>query len=220
MVISKKAQVGLQVLPTHVNHLPAARKTVWPQCKPTPRSYFGCNSINKERSIAGFLAGSLMFFSCGDAQANEKIAEFATSGFLFKDTVQVLQLNDPEIDGVSIYYTDYNRSIQEKLSSDPFADPSQSSLACVASGEVVVKDIQAIRGPEGKEIFSEMKTFNLLQNKRTRIRRIVDEKANTAIYVAYSTRNTTSKDEGGVSSSRYRTSMCAVPISRVANGSN
>lgn len=166
-------------------------------------------------AFSAVLAGSIALVPVHVASANEKIAEFATSGFIFKDTVQVVQLSDPEIEGVSIYYTDYNRSIQEKLASDPFADPSQSSISCVPAGPVVVPNLSSVKGLEGREIFSEMKTFNILQNKRTRIRRVVDEKHKVIIYIAYSTRNTTSGDEGGVSSSRYRTSMCAVPISEI-----
>lgn len=44
------------------------------------------------------------------AHANEKIAEFATSGFLpvagvFRDTVQVVALKDKDVQGVTLYYT-------------------------------------------------------------------------------------------------------------------
>lgn len=163
----------------------------------------------KKYLAAGLLSASLL--CCSPAQANEKIAEFRSSGFLFKDTVTVVSLKDPEVDGIVIYYTDYNRSLQEKLSNDPFGDPSQSSISCVPTQErVSIKNPEAIRSSEGKEIFSEGKTFNILQNKKTRIRRVYDEKNQNIIYVAYSTRNTSSSDEGGVSSSRYRTSMCAV----------
>ena len=45
-----------------------------------------------------------------------------------------------------------------------------------------------------------------------RVRRIYDAKNKVLLYVAYSTRFTSSADEGGASSSRYRTSVCAVPL--------
>ena len=154
-----------------------------------------------------------------DAAANEKVAEFGTSGFIpvpgvFRDTVQVYALPDPGVDGVTLYYTDYSRSLVEKLSNDPFADPSQSSVTCVATGPVRLKDPDNVGGPEGQEIFSELKTLNIFQNKRLRLRRIVDPSNGSIIYISYSTRFTSSADEGGVSSSRYRTSICAVPISK------
>jgi catabolite regulation protein CreA len=161
-----------------------------------------------------------------------------------------------------IYYTDYTRSITEKLTSkeDAFSDPSQSSIACTASPSAAFTagDPSAVSGKEGKEIFAELKALNPFQNKQTRwviassscarssrsatlrspvlgdstltrarrlyahsrhapsfasIRRIYNPDTNDVVYVAYNTRNTRSADEGGVSSSRYRTSMCSVHIS-------
>lgn len=153
------------------------------------------------------------------AATTQKLAEFGTSGLIpvpgvFKDTVQVLELEDPGVDGVVIYFTDYNRSVVERLGSDPFSDPSQSSLACIATAGINIKDPSSARGSEGQEIFSQLKSLNpvanILQNRRTNIRRVWDEKNQTLVYVAYSSRFTTSSSEGGVSSSRYRTSMCAV----------
>lgn len=70
-------------------------------------------------------AAALCLSPCGVANANETVAEFAASGFIFKDTVKVVSFNDPGVDGVTLYFTDYSRSLQERLSSDPFQDPSQ-----------------------------------------------------------------------------------------------
>lgn len=170
------------------------------------------------RSIAGLVvtgAASLLLCVPTASASENLLAEFKTSGVIFKDAVQVLRLEDPEVEGVVVYYTDYTRSITEKLTSseDAFSDPSQSSISCTnGSGGAIVKDPSAIRGAEGKEIFSEAKGLNIFQNKKTRIRRIYDEKNENVLYVAYNTRNTRSKDEGGVSSSRYRTSMCSVHV--------
>lgn len=140
-----------------------------------------------------------------EAQANQKVAEFATSGLIplpgvFRDTVQVIQLEDPGVEGVTLYYTDYSRSLAEKLSNDPFADPSQSSVTCVATGKVLVKDPESARGSDGQEIFSELKTLNFFQNKRLRVRRIYDETNGALIYISYSTRFTSSN----VSSSNHK----------------
>lgn len=163
-----------------------------------------------------FLAGFLSVCP-PEALANEKVAEFAASGLLplpgvFRDTVQVVRLTDPGVEGVSLYFTDYSRSLVEKLSSDPFADPSQSSITCVATGPIKIKDPEAAGSADGEEIFSELKTLNLFQNKRLRVRRIYDKTNGAIIYVSYSTRFTSTSDEGGVSSSRYRTSTCALPL--------
>jgi catabolite regulation protein CreA len=81
------------------------------------------------------------------------VSEFKTSGVIFKDSVQVLALKDPEIEGVTIYYTDYTRSIAEKLTSkeDAFSDPSQSSISCVVSGKAAFTSgsPDAVAGKEG-----------------------------------------------------------------------
>lgn len=168
------------------------------------------------RLCAVLLAGILSFCPL-EALANEKVAEFAASGLLplpgvFRDTVQVVRLTDPGVEGVSLYFTDYSRSLVEKLSSDPFADPSQSSITCVATGPIKIKDPEAAAAADGEEIFSELKTLNIFQNKRLRVRRIYDKTNGAIIYVSYSTRFTSTSDEGGVSSSRYRTSTCALPL--------
>lgn len=171
-----------------------------------------CDLHSISRITASGIASLLLCAGCASASDNV-LAEFKTSGVIFKDTIQVLRLEDPEVEGVTVYYTDYTRSITEKLTSseDAFSDPSQSSISCTGES-AVVKNPSAIQGSEGKEIFAEAKGLNLFQNKKTRIRRVYDEKNQNVLYVAYNTRNTRSKDEGGVSSSRYRTSMCSLHV--------
>jgi catabolite regulation protein CreA len=59
------------------------------------------------------------------------VSEFNASGIVFKDSVQVVSLEDPVVDGVNIYLSDFKRSVSAKLSSgDLFSEPSQTSLAC------------------------------------------------------------------------------------------
>lgn len=201
----------------HSIHTPGRRTRTVPSCSVARQDSRGDTSGHGVVRIAMSGIASLLLCA-GCASANDNVlAEFKTSGVIFKDTIQVLRLEDPEVEGVTVYYTDYTRSITEKLTSseDAFSDPSQSSISCVSSQSgvgAVVKDPSAIRGSEGREIFAESKGLNILQNKKTRIRRVYDEKNQNVLYLAYNTRNTRSKDEGGVSSSRYRTSMCSVHV--------
>ncbi|CAG9460196.1 unnamed protein product [Pedinophyceae sp. YPF-701] len=153
------------------------------------------------------------------ADAKELLTEFAASGFIFKDTVEVVSLPDPEVAGVSIYISDFKRSIADKLAKDFFNEPSQASLTCAATGPVSF-DAKRISAPDGQEIFSEAKGLNLFRNKTLRVRRILDKDANALVYVAYSTRTTAAQDDGGPSSGRYRTSICAVPLGATANAAN
>lgn len=48
------------------------------------------------------------------------ILQFAASGLIFKDTVEVTAFDDPEIDGITIYISDFKRSLADKLSKDFF----------------------------------------------------------------------------------------------------
>ncbi|GIL80071.1 hypothetical protein Vretimale_12892 [Volvox reticuliferus] len=165
-------------------------------------------------SIAAFLAGASLLLNAGIAHAGGRgqVAEFTASGLLFKDTVEVTALEDPEIQGVTIYFSDFKRNIVDKLSKDFFSDPSQASLTCAVTGPVAIKDVKRISSFEGEEVFSEQKGLNIFKNKTLRVRRVYDPDRRTVIYVAYSTRLSTATDEGGVSTGRYRTSMCAVTL--------
>ena len=139
------------------------------------------------------------------------VSEFNASGIVFKDSVQVVSLEDPLVDGVNIYLSDFKRSVSAKLSSgDLFSEPSQTSLACTRddSGVVVRGDLG---GKEGKELFSERKNLNLFNNKTLKVRRVYDPANNALLYVSYSTR-TSSADAEGPSAGQYKTSVCAVPL--------
>ncbi|KAL4534592.1 hypothetical protein Ndes2437B_g05371 [Nannochloris sp. 'desiccata'] len=168
--------------------------------------------------ICSFGAAALICLSpaliANAAHANEKVAEFATSGLIpvpgvFRDTVQVIEFEDPGVEGVTLYFTDYSRSLVEKLAKDPFGDPSQSSVTCVATGTVRVIDPENAKG-DGVEILNELKSLNLFQNKRLLVRRIYDDKHGAVIYVSYSTRF----NDNQASTGRYKTSICALPVAR------
>lgn len=142
------------------------------------------------------------------ADGKEKVAEFAASGFLIKDTVEVTALDDPEVKGVTVYFSDFKRSLVDKLAKDFFAEPSQASLSCDISGPVEIRNEKAISGGEGKELFAERKGLNLFKDKTLRVRRVYDPERRTLIYVAYSTR----LSDDNVTAGRYKTSLCTVHL--------
>lgn len=166
-------------------------------------------------AAAAILAGAVATPALGaDTQV---ISEFNASGLVFKDSVEVMALNDPLVDGVTLYISDFKRSISAKLqSSDFFSEPSQTSLACVrnetGSGVITVKG--DISGKEGKEVFAERKNLNLLNNKTLRVRRIFHPEANSLVYISYSTRTGSTRDtsSGEPAVGQYKTSLCAVPL--------
>ncbi|KAK9817982.1 hypothetical protein WJX72_005319 [[Myrmecia] bisecta] len=162
------------------------------------------------KALLGLAASSILI--SGTAHASDKIGEFTANGLIFKDSVEAVAIDDQEVQGVTIYVSDFKRSLADKLSKDFFAEPSQASVTCAATGPVSIRDVDAIRGSDGHEVFSERKGLNLFQNKTLRVRRLYDEKRNTLLYVAYSTRLTSESDSSKASNSRYRTSICALPI--------
>lgn len=58
----------------------------------------------------------------GSSLAAEKVGDFPASGFLFKDSVQTLAIDDPEVQGVTIYIsgrqTDFLQSQNRQTSTD------------------------------------------------------------------------------------------------------
>jgi catabolite regulation protein CreA len=92
------------------------------------------------------------------SHANREVGNFATSGFIFKDTLHIQAIEDPQIPGITLYVSDYQRPITEKLSKDFFNDPSSSSLACAQTAPVVLsKDINL--SSDGSEVFEESKSL-------------------------------------------------------------
>ncbi|MEW5301394.1 MAG: hypothetical protein WDW38_009609 [Sanguina aurantia] len=145
------------------------------------------------------------------AVAGNKVAEFAASGLIFKDTVEVTAFDDPEIDGITIYISDFKRSLADKLSKDFFSEPSQASVGCAVSGPVLIKNLRNVSGLEGQEVFSEKKGLNFFKDKTVRIRRVLDLERRNVLYISYSTRLSSAADEG-VTSGRYKTSVCALHL--------
>ncbi|KAG1670688.1 hypothetical protein FOA52_010964 [Chlamydomonas sp. UWO 241] len=156
-----------------------------------PAASIGCKVL-----VAGV---ALAVLTAGPAHA-ERVGEFAGSGFLFKDNIEVIALDDPGVSGVTIYLSDFKRSIVDKLKKDFFTEPSQTSLSCAITGPVTFNASKISGGGEGQEVFTESKGLNFFQNKTLRVRRLYDSKRNTLLYVAYSTRLTS--DEGSVSTGR------------------
>eukprot|EP00899_Mesostigma_viride_P020420 jgi/Mesvir1/2837/Mv13927-RA.1 len=97
---------------------------------------------------------------------SRKVGEFAGSGFIFKDTISVMEISDPKVDGVAIFLSDYTRSITDRLKKDFFNEPSQASLTCVKTGLITVKG--DLGGEEGEEVFAEGKNLTF---KTVRVRR-------------------------------------------------
>jgi len=74
------------------------------------------------------------------AEGTRVVGEISGSGLIFKDTLRVESFDDPKVQGVTLYLTNFERPLTERLQKDFFSDPSASSLTCVRAGPVKVAD--------------------------------------------------------------------------------
>jgi len=164
------------------------------------------------KSAAAVLAAAALTVSPIPAMAeNELVAKWDASGLIFKDSVEVIAFDDPKIDGITIFISEFQRSLSAKLQKDFFSEPSQASLTCTQTGKIVPKVELTSLKSDGEEVYSERKNLSLA-TKTLRVRRLYDEKHDTLVYVAYSTRLSSTKDDGASVSSQYKTSICTIPL--------
>mmetsp|Transcript_13814 Transcript_13814/g.16779 ORF Transcript_13814/g.16779 Transcript_13814/m.16779 type:complete len:207 (+) Transcript_13814:50-670(+) len=166
-----------------------------------------------KKTIATALGSFLLFTSNlspilpgGEAIAESRlVGEIAGSGIVFKDTLNVESFDDPKVKGVSLYISNFERPLNERLKKDFFNDPSFASVACAKTGPVSVADNIAI-GKQGEEVFEENKS---LLFKQLKVQRIYDKEKNTVIYVSFNTRLDKNSDDN---KSRFKSSTCAVNL--------
>jgi catabolite regulation protein CreA len=102
----------------------------------------------------------LINFDSIPAHASREVANIPATGLVFKDYLKISAFEDPKIRGVTIYLSDFDRSITDKLSKDFFDDPSTSSLSCAQTGPVLASDIVAIsKDRAGEEVFEESRNL-------------------------------------------------------------
>ena len=128
--------------------------------------------------------------------------------------VEIVAVDDPQVEGVTIFLSEFTRSLTSRLQANPFAQPSQAALECVRNDpKIEVKITGDIKGREGKEVFQERKNINPVFAKTLKIRRIYHERSNSLVYISYSTRIDTGDDQEGGSAGQYKTSLCTIPLS-------
>eukprot|EP00892_Ulva_mutabilis_P010493 jgi/Ulvmu1/7816/UM004_0045.1 len=164
------------------------------------------------QSTAAACAATIMLTAGSSVAAIDKVGSFGASGFVFKDTVDIISVEDPDVPGVVLYISEMQRSFSDKLANNFFNDPSQASLGCVATAGIPEIEPANFKAKDGKELISQGRNMSFFQQKTLRLRRLYDSNRRVMVYVAYSTRLTSAQDEGGASTGRYKTSVCAVPV--------
>lgn len=133
------------------------------------------------------------------------VGQLKGSGLVFKDILQVESIDDPKVKGVTLYISNFQRPLTERLTSNFLTDPSAAGLTCAKTGKIAIADNIA-KGPGGEEVFEESKS---LLFKTLRVQRIYDEEKNTVVYVVFNTRLDKSDDSNR---SRFKSNLCAVSL--------
>lgn len=164
--------------------------------------------VPKIKLIAGVLTLSTLLtnFQSKCLADSRSVGDIPTSGIFFRDSLKISAISDPKVPGVTLFLSDFDRPINEKLSSNFFDDPSSSSLTCAQTGPIGELSKDVSKGPEGQEVFEESRN---LVFKQIRIRRVYDAESNSLVYASYNTRFNKNDD---TNKSRFKSSICAVHI--------
>jgi CreA protein len=163
------------------------------------------------RSLGAMLLSVFLMWNTAGAippaNANEStiIGRLKGSGLVFKDTLNIERFDDPKVKGVTLYISNFERPITEKIGGNFFNDPSYASVACAKTGPVAIADNIAT-GAGGEEVFKESRS---LMFKDLRVQRVYDVEKKAVIYVSYNTRLDKSDDSN---KSRFKSSLCAVGL--------
>ena len=141
-----------------------------------------------------------------NAESSKVIGEITGSGLVFKDTLEIQRFDDPKIDGVTLYVTNFQRPLAERLQKDFFSDPSFASVGCAKTKQKPTISPNINKSKQGEEVFEEAKS---LLFKTLRVQRIYDEEKNTVVYASFNTRLDKNDD---ANKSRFKSSVCAVSL--------
>ena len=97
----------------------------------------------------------------------------------------VEQFDDPKVKGVSLYISNFQKPMTEKIAKgEIFSDPSFASVSCARTGPITIADNIA-QWKQGEEVCEESKS---LLFKTLRVQRIYDEERGVVVYVSFNTR--------------------------------
>ncbi|TDQ67484.1 CreA protein [Maritalea mobilis] len=130
----------------------------------------------KRLIIAGFAAIGLMVAPSYAEEAGKIGVDWVGNDILIE------AVHDKEVDGITCHLAYFDRGMIDRLTKGNwFEDPSNSSIACRATGPIVIRDIQLDK--DGEEVFKEGRSFLW---KKLVVNRIYDKNNNTMIYLSHS----------------------------------
>ena len=129
--------------------------------------------------LASLLLASAMAGRAAPAAA-EEVGSFTNDWT--GNGIVVEAIADPKVEGVTCHLSHFSRGFIDRLTKGNwFEDPSNASIACRQTGPITIGDIE--KGESGEEVFSQRISLIF---KSLGVRRILDEKNNTLVYVVYS----------------------------------
>ncbi|USD35770.1 MULTISPECIES: CreA family protein [Ferrimonas] len=135
------------------------------------------------------LAATLLLSGCD----NNEVGDVSLGLFTTKD-IKVEVLQDPVVTGVTCHISNIEADLD-------FADPSDMGIACRQTGPITSAMLSQIdTGKSGEVVFKKSKSVLF---KTLKIRRILDQKTQTLLYIAYSTKETKGS---------YKHSLSTVPL--------
>jgi catabolite regulation protein CreA len=140
------------------------------------------------------------------ADGSRTIGQISGSGLVFKDTLVVEAFDDPKVRGVTLYISNFERPLNERLQKDFFNEPSYASVTCVKTGKQIEIADNIDKSKAGEPVFEEKRS---LLFKELRVQRIYDEEKQTIVYVSFNTRLDKNSD---TNKSRFKTSISAISL--------
>jgi len=171
--------------------------------------------VSRRGALSSFLAGAAAVTSglvaapteaANAADGSRTIGQISGSGLVFKDTLVVESFDDPKVKGVTLYVSNFERPLTERLSKDFFTEPSYASVTCVKNGKEIEIADNINKTEKGEAVFEEKRS---LLFKELRVQRIYDEEKKTMVYISFNTRLDKSND---TNKSRFKSSICAVSL--------
>ena len=74
------------------------------------------------------------------ADGSRTVGDIAGSGLVFKDTLLVESFDDPKVQGVTLYISNFQRPVVERIKKGFFEDPSSAAVGCARTGKVKIAD--------------------------------------------------------------------------------
>ena len=125
----------------------------------------------------------------------------------------VLQFLIPEIfsnkiffaKGVTLYVSNFERPLTERVQKDFFTEPSYASVTAVRTGPIEIAD-NIDKSDKGEPVFKESRS---LLFKELRVQRIYDEEKKAVVYISFNTRLDKNSDSN---KSRFKSSISAISL--------